>query len=94
MELYTAQIWVTVGKHKYLSQSLVGKYDEAFDNLWADEATKPREYSEFEEEEAAVKFAAIRGRQTGEKYRAERPKLEKEKRSKKKRKAKEERPLK
>ena len=41
------------------------RYDDAFDNLWADEATKPREYSEFEQEEAAVKIqAAIRGRQT------------------------------
>ena len=40
------------------------RYDEAFDDLWAGKL-RTREYSEFEEEEAAVKIqAAIRGRQT------------------------------
>ena len=41
------------------------RYDDAFDNLWAEEVSKPGEYSQFEQEEAAVKIqAAIRGRQT------------------------------
>ena len=63
------------------------RYDEAFDNLWADEATKPREYSEFEEEEAAVKIqAAIRGRQTRREITGQKDrKLKKKRRSKKKR---------
>ena len=66
------------------------RYDEAFDNLWADEATKPREYSEFEQEEAAVKIqAAIRGRQTRREIIGQKDQnLKKKRRSKKKRKAK------
>ncbi len=59
------------------------RYDEAFDNLWADQVSKPGEYSEFEQEEAAIKIQAVmRGRQTRRDIAGQSKKNKREKRKK------------